>query len=300
MKRNPITLITGAVLVVIFVLMLFTFQVRQTQVAVVTTFGKFSRSVTDPGFQTRLPWPIQKVYTFDRRVQVFERKFEQTMTHDGITILAMIYAGWQVNDPKLYLESLSGDPAKTELAIETAVRGAQSVVIPRHDFKELVSTNLTELKFDDIEKEILTSVRKELRQHGIEVPFVGIKQLGLPESISARVFERMRSERTVKVKTFQSEGDKEAKLIRSKADQEANRIINDAQAEAIRITGAAAAQASAYYGVMQQNAELANFLFQLDALEQSLTNRTTLILDQQTTPFNLMRQGNATGAGRAQ
>ena len=295
MKRNPITLITGGVLVVIFVLMLFAFQVRQTEVAVVTTFGQFSRSITNAGFQTRLPWPIQKVYTFDKRVQVFERKFEQTMTHDGITILAMVYAGWRVSDPKLYLESLSGDPAKTEMALETAVRGAQSVVIPRHDFSELISTNTAELKFDDIEKEMLAGIQKEVRQHGIEVPFVGIKQLGLPESISARVFERMRSERAVKVRTFQSEGDMQARLIRSKADQEANRIIQDAQAEAIKITGAAAAQASAYYGVMQQNPELATFLFQLDALEQSLTNRTTLILDQQTAPFNLMRQNGTSG-----
>jgi regulator of protease activity HflC (stomatin/prohibitin superfamily) len=46
MKRNLITLITAAVLLVIFVCMLFTFQVRQTEVAVVTTFGEYSRSIT--------------------------------------------------------------------------------------------------------------------------------------------------------------------------------------------------------------------------------------------------------------
>ena len=54
MKRNPITLITSAVLLVIFVCMLFTFQVRQTEVAVVTRFGKYSRSVTNAGFQWRV------------------------------------------------------------------------------------------------------------------------------------------------------------------------------------------------------------------------------------------------------
>ncbi len=39
MKRNLITLITAAVLIIIFVLLLFTFQVRYSEVAVVTTFG---------------------------------------------------------------------------------------------------------------------------------------------------------------------------------------------------------------------------------------------------------------------
>ena len=40
MKRNSLTIIIGAVLVVIFALLLFVFQVRQSEIAVVTTFGK--------------------------------------------------------------------------------------------------------------------------------------------------------------------------------------------------------------------------------------------------------------------
>ena len=40
MKRNLLTVIVGAVLVVIFALLLFVFQVRQSETAVVTTFGK--------------------------------------------------------------------------------------------------------------------------------------------------------------------------------------------------------------------------------------------------------------------
>jgi len=40
MKRNILTIVIGAVLIVIFALLLFVFQVRQSEVAVVTTFGK--------------------------------------------------------------------------------------------------------------------------------------------------------------------------------------------------------------------------------------------------------------------
>ena len=49
MKRNPVTLATGLVVILIFVAMLFCFQVRQTEVIVVTTFGKYARTLTDPG-----------------------------------------------------------------------------------------------------------------------------------------------------------------------------------------------------------------------------------------------------------
>ena len=49
MKRNVTTIIIGAALVVIFVLLLFTFQVRQTGIAVVTTFGKPVRNIDRAG-----------------------------------------------------------------------------------------------------------------------------------------------------------------------------------------------------------------------------------------------------------
>ena len=50
MKRNVLTLVIGAVLVVIFALLLFVFQVRKSEVAVVTTFGRITRG--------RYPAPI--------------------------------------------------------------------------------------------------------------------------------------------------------------------------------------------------------------------------------------------------
>lgn len=300
MKSNPITWITGGVLVVIFALMLFTFQVRQTEVAVVTTFSKFSHSIPDPGFQTRLPWPIQKVYTFDKRIQVFENKFEQTLTADQISILITVYVGWRVADPQVFLVSQDGDTIKAEKNMENTVRSVTYERLAQHNFSELVSTNRSELKFDQIEREIQAGISNTIRSsYGIDVQFVGIKQLGLPESISGKVFERMKAERLERIKSIQAEGEKEAQRIRSDADRDANVVLTSAKAQAIEISSAAEAKASEYYRVMQQNPELAKFLFQRKALEQSLSNRTTLILDQQTPPFNLMRQGSSMGTNSA-
>jgi hypothetical protein len=41
--------------------------------------------------------------------------------------------------------------------------------------------------------------------------------------------------------------------------------------------------------MFQQNPQLASFLFRLTALEDSLKDRSTLIFDQQTPPFDLFR-----------
>jgi membrane protease subunit HflC len=289
MKRNPITLVTAGILALVFALMLFTFQVRQTEIAVVTTFGKFSRDITTPGFNWRLPWPIQRIYKFDNRIQNFERKFEQTTTRDAINILITVYAGWRVTNPRLYLESLNGDSLKAEQTIEPLIRNAKNGVISQYRFGELISTNQAELKFDQIEKNMLGTVRPAaLSTYGIDVAFVGIKQLGLPESITTKVFDRMKAERQTRVKQYQTDGEKAARIIRAEADSKANQIMADAKAKVIEINGNAEARASEYYKVLQQNPELANFIFQRNALEQSLKEKATLILDQQTPPFNMM------------
>ncbi len=288
MKRNPITLITSGVLLLIFVSMLFTFQVRQTEVGVVTTFGRYSRSVTDPGFRLRLPWPVQRVYKFDRRLQTFESKFDQSITRDQINILAKVYVGWSIaGDARTFLERFNGDIAAVERTLEPVIRDAKSVVLGSHNFSDLISTNEASLKFDEIEQEMLGRVQARARDdYGIEIRLLGLKQLGLPESITSTVFQRMRAERQRLSAKYQAEGEREAKIIRAQADGTANEIL--AQAQGARILGDAEVKAQEYYGVFEKNPDLAIFLFQLRALEESLKEKSHLILDQQTPPFNLL------------
>src|SRR2546429_371224 len=174
MKRNPITIITGAVLAVIFVCMLFTFQVRQTEVAVVTTFGKYSRSITNAGFQFRLPWPIQKIYEFDNRIQTFERKFDQSFTKDQISLIISVYVGWRVADPRMFLESFNGDITKAEQTLEPVVRNAKSGVIGQSAFSDLISTNQAELRFDEVEMKMLDAIQAQVRRtYGIQIEILG-------------------------------------------------------------------------------------------------------------------------------
>jgi membrane protease subunit HflC len=296
-QRNPITLITGGLLVLIFLFMLFSYQVRQTEIAVVTRFGEYARESTQPGFKGRLPWPLEKVYEFDNRLQSFESKFDQAITKDQINLLSKVYVGWRIAKPRVFLERFNGDLAAAERTLEPVVRNAKSEVIGLHPFSDLISTNAAELKFDQIESEMLQRVQTRARaDYGIEVERLGIKQLGLPESITSTVFERMRAERQRLVARYQTEGERDAKILRANADVQANEILASARAEAIRIGGEAELKAQDAYRVFERNPELAVFLFQLKALEQSLKERTHLVLDQQTAPFNLL-SGSAPAAG---
>ena len=93
MNRNPISIIVGAILLLIFVALLFVFQVRQSEIAVVTTFGRPSRTVDQPGGPYwKFPWPIQKVYKFDQRIQDSELAYLQT-SRAAQTTLSEQYVG---------------------------------------------------------------------------------------------------------------------------------------------------------------------------------------------------------------
>lgn len=291
MKRNYITVIVGALCVLVFLLLLFCFQVRQTDVAVVTTFGKFSRAITEPGLYARWFWPVQKVYRLDNRVQNFERKFEQTTTADGRSLIVSVFIGWRVVDPKTFIERFAqGDVTRAEQSLESLVRDAKNGVIGQHRFGELISTNRARVKLGRVESEMLAFVQaRAATNYGIAIDLLGVKQIGLPESITTKVFDRMRAERQRLIKQYQSEGDAESIHIRAEADRNRQETLARAEAQATVIRGQAEAEAAKSFGVFEKNPDLAVFLLELNALGNSLTNRSTFVIDPQTAPFHLLK-----------
>ena len=291
MKRNLLTVAIGAVLVIIVAMMLFVFQVRQSEVAVVTTFGKPTAQPYDkPGAYFRLPPPIQYVYKFDQRVQNFNDKFSENLTADNNNLLTSVYVGWKISDAKSFFPKFAGGsvPAAQRM-LESMLRSAKSAVIGRHTLSEFVNANPQDLQFDVIEKEIESSVQAQLQTNscGIELEFLGFKKIGLPESVTQAVFARMTSERAVLISRAQYEGEAEAQKIKSAANRQASEVVNNAVAAATRIRGEGEAAAAKVLPVFQQNPELANFLLRIDAIQQSLNQRATLIFDERTPPFDL-------------
>ncbi|MGD0539688.1 MAG: protease modulator HflC [Verrucomicrobiota bacterium] len=290
MKRSLITYVTASLLVVVFLMMMFAFQVRQTEIAIVTVFGNYSGAPRAPGIHFRLPWPVESVHRFDNRIRNFEKKYEPTSTRDGRLLMTEVFVGWRIAEPKLFLERFSGDVNLAQQRLDELVRQAKNSVVGQHELRDFISTNPKELKFDAIEREILDVIKpKAATTYGIEVSLVGFKQIGLPESVTAKVFERMRAEREGLVKQFKGEGERDARTIRSNAERERQSLLTAAEKQATGIKGQADAKAAEALKTFEQNPELAVFLLKLQALEESLRDRSTLILDPQTPPFDLLR-----------
>ena len=290
MNRNFLTVVIGAVLIAIFALLLFVFQVRQSEVAVITTFGKPAATYTNAGAYFKIPWPVQKVYKFDQRVQNFEDKFSENLTADNNNLLTSVYVGWKISDAATFFPKFAGGsvPAAQRM-LESMLRSAKSAVIGQHTLSEFVNADPKELQFNAIEMEIQKSVEAQLQTNncGIQLEFLGFKKIGLPESVTQAVFERMTAERTVLISRAKYEGEAEAQKIKSAADRQASEVVNNAVADATRIRGEGEAEAAKVLPVFQQNPELANFLLRIDALQQTLNQRSTLIFDERTPPFDL-------------
>ncbi len=293
MKRNTVTIVVGLILLVIFGLLLFTFQVRQTEVVVVTTFDKptaFYDGSKDPGLKFKLPRPIQKHFPFDRRIQNFEDTFETALTQDGYNLMIAVYAGWTISNPQVFFSSFpSGTVGEAQPRIEDLIRSRKQATVGKHPFSHFVSTDEKQLKFAEIEKAMLDLIKPEAeKNYGITIEFLGIKKLGLPESVTAKVFDRMIAERQRMAGELKARGEAEASEIMSKADLERQKILAAAEAKATEIRGQAESEAAKSFEVFEKNPKLATFLQKIAALPEILKDRTTLILDERTSPLDLL------------
>ena len=126
MKKNAVTIIVAAVLLVIFVLLLFTFQVRQSEVVVKSTFLKPTDTITNAGLYVKWPWPVQSINRFDQRVQTFADIPSETLTADNTMLVVNVFVGWRISDAKEFLPKFKGgSTADAQRYLENMLRSAK-------------------------------------------------------------------------------------------------------------------------------------------------------------------------------
>ena len=81
-RRIALTLTTAVIIVLIFVLYMITFVVREGEIAVVMSFEKVVAHPAEPGLYWKWPWPFQRVVKLDDRLHTDMDRFEATKTRD--------------------------------------------------------------------------------------------------------------------------------------------------------------------------------------------------------------------------
>ena len=145
------------------------------------------------------------------------------------------------------------------------------------------------MKLTDIQADILKALQERAKPYGLEIISVGINTINVPKTISEKVFDRMIAERKKESDRIIAEGDKQAETIKIEADRKRAEILAKAEAQALKTRAEADAKAAEYYKVFGENPELAEFLRKLDALRKVMKGRTTLVVDTNTPPFDLLK-----------
>lgn len=106
MKKTTPILIGLVILAVVGFQSIFT--VDETEVAIVTTFGEFKASYTDPGLKTKVPF-IDSVTKFDKRLQRVDVPPETILTEDKKRIRVDAYARYKIMNPLLFFKNLTNE-----------------------------------------------------------------------------------------------------------------------------------------------------------------------------------------------
>ena len=284
------TMLLGLIVAVILLTAVFSFQLNQTEAAVLTTFGRPS-VVAEPGLHFRWPFPFQEVYRFDKRIRCYEGssgKLEETVTKDGHNIIVGIYVNYRIGDVNAFFSKLK-DVANGEDVLNTLMRSAKNTAFGQRNFDQIVNDNGKMLKLDAVTADIKASLVKDTAEFGIEIIGVGINTLGVPKTVTEKVFERMIAERKQFADKNLAEGKREAKEIRVKADLERDNIIANAEAEAQKLRAEGDAAAAKFYKEFAKDPELAGFLRKVDALRLIMEKDTTLVIDTNVPPFDLLK-----------
>lgn len=289
MKNAAITVLIILV-VLILGLYLVSFQVRETELGLVTHFGKPVRDLIEPGYYFKLPAPIERVYKFDSRMRTFEADLGETTTKGAVPIIVNTYIVWRIEKPLAFYNSV-GSINEAETYLRSQLSDTQNTVVGQYAFADFVNSDASKIKIDEIQDKMLANLQKAVSaDYGIKIEALGIKQLKISEDTSKDVFERMRAERNRKTLATIAQGNAEAVRIKTDADSKKAELLAAAEARAKAIRGQGDAEAAKYYQMLEADPQLAMFLRDIESLKKVLENRATIVFSADSEPFKLLKE----------
>ncbi|MFZ1946793.1 MAG: protease modulator HflC [bacterium] len=278
----------------IFMISSALFEVKETEYAVVTQFGKPVRVLKTAGLCTKIPDPVQSVRRFDKRLLIYNVKPSEFLTSDKKNVVVEPYLTWRIQDPMKFLVSVR-DRRTAELLLADLTCAEVGAAIGRIPLSSIVSVEPGAVVVDSLMQGVTRNCcSRALDNYGIDVTDVRVMRLSLPDQNLASVYQRMRSERQRMAKRYRSEGEEEAIKIRAEADTERRRILAEAYRDAERIRGLGEAEAAGIYsGAYGQDPRFYKMVRTLQAYEKFLNDKTTLVISTESELLKLLEHGQS-------
>lgn len=260
------------------------FIVHQNEQAIVLEFGKYKRTISNPGLNWKLPL-IETVEIFDKRILDLDTSTQEITASDQKRLLVDAFARYKIVDPLKFYQTLRSEQAvRSRLGpiIESALRRA----LGGATFQDLVRD-----KREILMKQIAQNVNVEGKSFGLEVVDVRIKRADLPEQNLKSVFDRMRAERQREAAEFRGQGTGEANRIRATADREVTVIKADATRKGEELRGQGEAERNRIFAdAFGRDPDFFGFYRSMQAYEQSIkAGDTRMILSPNSDFFKYFR-----------
>lgn len=262
------------VLAALYVLIDSAFIIHQNEQGVVVEFGRYVRTVREPGLSFKKPF-IQDVVYYDNRLLAHDVEPTEVITKDKRTLVIDNFAKWRITDPEQFYKR-----AKT---LEVARARLRDIIYSElrldfggHDLDEIVTTHRADLMREVTER---SNEKARNLDMGVEIVDVRIKRADLHPDNQPNVFNRMRAERKRIANKFRSEGKEEAQKIRARTDKEKVIILAEARKKAQEIRGEGEARAIKITAeAFGKDPEFYAFMRSLEAYEKSILEKDRVIL----------------------
>jgi modulator of FtsH protease HflC len=294
------------------------YTVSETEQVVITQFGEpIGRAVIKAGLHVKVPF-AQEANVFDKRWLEWDGNANQVPTRDKKYIWVDTYARWRIANPLLFFQRLR-DERGAQSRLDDIIDGETRNVIANHNLIEVVRSSnraferaeevedvmeaeamrQVELGRDKITRLILERASHVVPDYGIELVDLQIQRVNYIESVQAKVFERMISERKRIADRHRSEGQGKSAEIRGKKERELKVIESEAYRKTQEIMGRGDAEATSIYATAyNRDRELYRFVRTMETYHATVDKDSWLVLSTDAEVFRYLQSPNATASQR--
>lgn len=254
-----------ALIAALLLFALFTFTVKQNELALKMTFGDIVGSDYRPGLHFMLPF-VNNIRKFDKRVITRNYPEEQFLTSEGKILRIDFYVKWQLNDVETYYKATAGDEDIAASRLGEIVKDGLKGLIAKRNIQQVVAAERAE-----VINELITVAGANANQLGLQLIDVRVKKINLPDEVSDSVYSRMRQDFARQAAQLRAEGSGASEQLRSEAERERTELLANANRDASIIRGQGDAEAARIYSdAYSRNAEFYSFYRSMQAYRESL------------------------------
>jgi membrane protease subunit HflC len=257
------------------------FIVDERQVAIKFQLGKIIESKYEPGLHFMKPLFLNNVRKFDKRILTLDTRPERFLTGEKKNVSVDFFIKWRIQDPATYYTAFAGDERQASLRLLQIVKNGLQLEFENRTIQQVVSGERAAMMDN-----LTVGANAQVKQFGIEIIDVRIKQIELPEDVRDAVFQRMRAERARVASEHRAQGEENAKGIRAVAERERTVLLAEAQRDADTIRGEGDARATEIYAqAYSRDEEFYGFYRSMNAYRDALNSKQDVLVLQPDSEF---------------